>query len=134
MFFLVLNYEVLVSRKGSGSERDLVRSFFSGGSEKEDQILFLRKGAGSDRILFKKELDTHWCTVTQTKMHFSYFLVSKHSKFGIINEDFQDTLEVLLPHKDKIKITGLHCHLGSTIEDVTIYSVLFEKLDQVINY
>ena len=46
-------------KKGSGSERDLIRSFFPGDWEKRNRSMFLRIGTGSDRILYKKELDTH---------------------------------------------------------------------------
>ena len=41
-------------------------------------------------------------------------------------------MEVLKPCK-KISIKGLHCHLGSTIDDVSIYTQLFEQLNKIIS-
>ncbi len=61
--------------------------------------------------------------------------VSKESKFGVIDEDTRVVFEILHEASNRIKIIGLHCHLGSTINDVTIYAQLFHILeDQVIEY
>lgn len=45
--------------------------------------------------------------------------------------DFHETLKVLLP-ETRIKVIGLHCHLGSTIDDVSVYTQLFNLLEKVI--
>lgn len=60
-----------------------------------------------------------------------FFAVSKHSKFGVIADDFQETLSIL-SGCPRIRITGLHCHLGSTITDVSIYSQMFGRIEQVL--
>ena len=49
----------------------------------------------------------------------------------MIDNDFKEVLEILL-ECDAIKIVGLHCHLGSTIDDVSIYTKLFILLEKAI--
>ena len=66
-----------------------------------------------------------------SKYVFSFVLVSKNSKFGVVQDDFKEVLDILVPCK-WIKIIGLHCHLGSTIDDVTIYSIMFKMLEKVL--
>jgi diaminopimelate decarboxylase len=57
--------------------------------------------------------------------------VSKNSKFGVIDNDFREVLGVLM-HERRIRIVGLHCHLGSTIDDVTVYTKLFDLLERAV--
>jgi len=58
-------------------------------------------------------------------------IVSKNSKFGVIDNDFRDVLGILLP-EPRIRIVGLHCHLGSTIDDVSVYTKLFDLLEKAV--
>ncbi len=57
--------------------------------------------------------------------------MSKNSKFGVIDNDFRDVLSILMPEK-RIRVVGLHCHLGSTIDDVSIFSKLFVLLEKAV--
>lgn len=66
-----------------------------------------------------------------TQVHPYLQTVSKNSKFGIIDNDFNEVLSILRPCP-LIKIIGLHCHLGSTIDDVSIYTKLFILLEKAI--
>jgi diaminopimelate decarboxylase len=57
--------------------------------------------------------------------------VSKNSKFGVTDLDFEEVLSILAP-AERIKVIGLHCHLGSTILDVDIYTKLFASLEKAV--
>jgi len=46
---------------------------------------------------------------------------NKNSKFGIRNEKLGWFLEQVKHHHDKVKLVGVHCHLGSTISKVNIF-------------
>eukprot|EP00095_Tigriopus_kingsejongensis_P009119 maker-scaffold595_size129005-snap-gene-0.16 protein:Tk09119 transcript:maker-scaffold595_size129005-snap-gene-0.16-mRNA-1 annotation:"hypothetical protein DAPPUDRAFT_316211" len=67
----------------------------------------------------------------ETQVHPYLKTASQKSKFGIVDSDFKDVLEVLLPD-GRISVIGLHCHLGSTIEDVSVYTQLFKLLEKII--
>ncbi len=54
--------------------------------------------------------------------------VSKESKFGVVPPDLLEVLTVL-SGEPRVRVVGLHCHLGSTIEDVSVYSELLTRYE-----
>ncbi len=68
----------------------------------------------------------------ETQVHPYLQTVSKNSKFGVINDDFRSVLHILSPEK-RVRVVGLHCHLGSTIDDVSVFSKLFVLLEKTVN-
>ena len=50
-------------------------------------------------------------------LHF-FKIVTESSKFGIIESDLEKVIEIL-QQCASIQIIGLHCHLGSTIKDIS---------------
>jgi diaminopimelate decarboxylase len=43
------------------------------------------------------------------------------SKFGIENDKLNDYLKKILENAEYVDLVGAHCHIGSTIKDVTIF-------------
>ncbi len=58
--------------------------------------------------------------------------MSKNSKFGVVDSDFGEVLSTL-SSSPLVTVVGLHCHLGSTISDVSVFAKLFSALDRVIS-
>ncbi|CAM6127793.1 unnamed protein product [Calypogeia fissa] len=60
---------------------------------------------------------------------------NKNSKFGIRNEKLQWFLDEIKSHPEEVELVGAHCHLGSTISKVQIFSdaanLMVEYIDQI---
>ncbi len=61
-----------------------------------------------------------------------HLAATKDSKFGVIDHDFDEVVSVLLV-EPRLRVVGLHCHLGSTIDDVSVYTKLFGLLEKTIH-
>ena len=48
------------------------------------------------------------------------------SKFGIDESQLDDVLDIIADESQLLKLVGLHCHLGSTIDNVFVFrSVIY---------
>jgi len=58
------------------------------------------------------------------------------SKFGIDESQLDDVLDIIAGESQLLKLVGLHCHLGSTIDNVFVFrSVqLSSRYDQLPVY
>jgi diaminopimelate decarboxylase len=62
-----------------------------------------------------------------------YLSTSVHTcKFGIIEDQLQSLIEIILDHKHLVKLVGFHTHLGSTIRDVNLYDESVKHLIAVM--
>ena len=60
-----------------------------------------------------------------------YLNTGSSSKFGIAEEDLEDVLEVLRSN-NKIVIMGLHVHIGSMVQDVSVYTDIHQYARRTI--
>ena len=60
-----------------------------------------------------------------------YLNTGSSSKFGIAEEDLEDVLEVLRSNT-KIVIMGLHVHIGSMVQDVSVYTDIHQYARRTI--
>jgi len=52
------------------------------------------------------------------------------SKFGIDESQLDDVLDIIANESQLLKLVGLHCHLGSTIDNVVVFrSVQRQRID-----
>lgn len=55
------------------------------------------------------------------------------SKFGIENAKIDKYLEEIRANSDYVELVGAHCHIGSTIKDVTIFRDAAEKMVEYVD-
>ena len=60
-----------------------------------------------------------------------YLNTGSSSKFGIAEEDLEDVLEVLRSNS-RIVIMGLHVHIGSMVQDVSVYTDIHQYARRTI--
>ena len=54
------------------------------------------------------------------------------SKFGIQNSKIGEYLATIKEYPDNVELLGTHCHIGSTIKDVTIFRDAAVKMIEFI--
>ena len=50
------------------------------------------------------------------------------SKFGIDETQLDEVLDVIAAETQLLKLVGLHCHLGSTIDNVFVFRSILRRL------
>lgn len=56
------------------------------------------------------------------------------SKFGIENTKIKAYLDKIRSNSDHIELLGAHCHIGSTIKDVTVFKDAADKMVEFIEF
>ena len=56
------------------------------------------------------------------------------SKFGIENTKIKTYLDKIRSNADHIELLGAHCHIGSTIKDVTVFKDAADKMVEFIEF
>lgn len=54
------------------------------------------------------------------------------SKFGINNSKIGDYLSTITENKNHVELLGVHCHIGSTIKDVSIFRDAAKKMVEFV--
>lgn len=68
--------------------------------------------------------------VLDAKVHPYNSTALAHSKFGIELQQMEEVLQMIKTNTN-ISLVGLHCHIGSTIEDVSVYEDVSQLLLQI---
>lgn len=56
------------------------------------------------------------------------------SKFGIDNSKIKQYLDKIKKNADYVELLGAHCHIGSTIKDVTVFKDAADKMVEYIEF